>query len=382
MHLHELRREDSADGAGIDRSVGVAASLPVDRAGVHAGSATDAAEGLTLGFFGQHPGAAVVEQDDMKALGSVAGRDPGPDRGVGIHALAGGGAGQHLEHHFKVLEAGEHLLNAGDGDHGARQGETHAAVALRLDHDDGAGFSDKEVGATDGGGDREKLLAQISAGGGGEGMGIVREILEAHGAGEDFADLAAVHVQGRDDDVGGFVLAELQDDLGQIGLVRADAGRLKKGIELNLGGSHGLDLDDFSRLLLAQDVENNLADLGRIGSPVDDAAGRCAAGFKDLKIRREILKNVAANGGACGAESLPVRFFLDELAALGLDHVNGVCDVLAKLRIAQNGQNSLWKRLSVARVEYRMGKDRAVGVVAHETTSAGEASVAARICAR
>jgi len=121
MHLHELRREDSADGAGIDRSVGVAASLPVDRAGVHAGSATDAAEGLTLGFFGQHPGAAVVEQDDMKALGSVAGRDPGPDRGVGIHALAGGGAGQHLEHHFKVLEAGEHLLNAGDGDHGARR---------------------------------------------------------------------------------------------------------------------------------------------------------------------------------------------------------------------------------------------------------------------
>jgi hypothetical protein len=69
LHLHQLRREDGADGAGIDRAVGVAAGLAVDGAGVHAGGAADALEGLALdlGRRGWRR-ATVVEQNDMEAL--------------------------------------------------------------------------------------------------------------------------------------------------------------------------------------------------------------------------------------------------------------------------------------------------------------------------
>ena len=109
----------------------------------------------------------------MEALGAVARRDAGPQRSVGVHAFAGGRAGQHLQHHFQILEAGQHLLNAGQGDHGLRQGEAHAAVAFGLDHRDAAGFSDEKVSAADGGGDFQELLAKISAGGGGEGVRVV-----------------------------------------------------------------------------------------------------------------------------------------------------------------------------------------------------------------
>ena len=215
--LHQLRSENGPDGAGVDRAVGVAAGLAIDRAGVHAGRAADALEGLALPWAGKDRRTAVVEQNHMEALRAVAGSDAGPERGVGVHALAGGRARQQLQHHFEVLKARQHFFDAGQGNHGAGQGEAHAAVALRLDHGDRAGFSDQEVCAADGRGNGEKLLPQIGAGGVGEGLGIVGEILEAHAAGEDLAHLTAIHVQGRNDDVGRLILAELQNDFGQVG---------------------------------------------------------------------------------------------------------------------------------------------------------------------
>ena len=57
---------------------------------------------------------------------------------------------------------------------------------------------------------------------------------------------------------------------------------------------------------------------------------------------------------AGGAQCLPVGFFGHELGALGLDHVDGVGDVLAQLRIAQDGQRGLGKWQALARVEHRM----------------------------
>ena len=128
---------------------------------------------------------------------------------------------------FEILEAGQHLLDAGQGNHGAGQGEAHAAVALGLDDRNAAGFGDEEVGSADGRGNGEEFLAQIGAGGVGQLLGIVGKILQAHAAGEDLAHLAAIDVQGGDDDVGGLLLAQLQNDLRQIGLEGAARPRLR-----------------------------------------------------------------------------------------------------------------------------------------------------------
>jgi hypothetical protein len=47
------------------------------------------------------------------------------------------------------------------------------------------------------------FLAEIGAGGGGQGLRVVGEIFEAHAAGEDLAHLAAIDVQRGNDDVRG-----------------------------------------------------------------------------------------------------------------------------------------------------------------------------------
>ncbi len=207
LHVHQLWRQDGADGSWINRSVSVAAGLTVDRAGVHAGGAANALERLALLGARKNRRAAIVEQNDMEVLRAVAGCHAGPERGVGVHALACGRTGQHLEHDFKVLKARQHLLNAGQGDHGAGQREAHAAVALRLHNGNRTGFGDEEIRPADGRGDGQKLLPQIPAGRGGQGLRIVRQIFQAHAAGENFAHLAAIDVQRRDDDVGGFFIA-------------------------------------------------------------------------------------------------------------------------------------------------------------------------------
>jgi hypothetical protein len=60
MHLLKLRREDGADGAGVDGAVGVAAGLAIDGAGVLAGSAANAVEGFATAGVGEDLGACVI----------------------------------------------------------------------------------------------------------------------------------------------------------------------------------------------------------------------------------------------------------------------------------------------------------------------------------
>src|SRR5580693_3234635 len=94
LHVEELRGDDGADGAGVTGSVGVAAGLAVDGAGVEAGGAADAVQRRARFRVGQDAGATVVEENDVKMLWAVVRMNAGPERVVGVHALAGGGAGQ------------------------------------------------------------------------------------------------------------------------------------------------------------------------------------------------------------------------------------------------------------------------------------------------
>src|ERR671913_2536075 len=66
----EQWRYDGPDRTGVGRSVGVAASLPVDRADVQAGAAADAVQRL-LELRAEQFGASVVHEDEMQLLGAV-----------------------------------------------------------------------------------------------------------------------------------------------------------------------------------------------------------------------------------------------------------------------------------------------------------------------
>ena len=145
----QLRRQHRADRAGVDRAVGMAAGALIDRAHVEARRAADAVQRLPPGLVRQRGGAAVVEQDQMELLWPVAGRHPGPHRGVRVHPLAGGRPGQQLHEHVQVAPGRHDLLDPHDGDQRLRQGQAHPAVPLRLQHAQRARFRDGEVRAAD-----------------------------------------------------------------------------------------------------------------------------------------------------------------------------------------------------------------------------------------
>jgi hypothetical protein len=132
------------------------------------------------------------------------------------------------------ITARQNFFDTGQRDHGARQGETHPAVALRLDHHNRACFSDEKVSAADRGWNGEKLLAEIRTRCCRKGVRIVGEIVQMHTAGKDVADLGAIDVQSGHNDVGRLLVAQLEDDLGQIRFKDIDAGSLQEGIQLNL----------------------------------------------------------------------------------------------------------------------------------------------------
>src|SRR5271168_4726175 len=97
FQLMKLRGQDRADRSGVNRSIGVAAGLAVDRAGIQASSAADALKRLLRLCVVEDGAASVVEQDDMELARAVAGMNACPQRVVGVHPLASSRARQRLQ---------------------------------------------------------------------------------------------------------------------------------------------------------------------------------------------------------------------------------------------------------------------------------------------
>ena len=68
LDADQLRREDRADRAGVDRAVRVTARARVDGTHVEAGAAADAVQRLPADLIGEHPRPPVVEQHDVQLL--------------------------------------------------------------------------------------------------------------------------------------------------------------------------------------------------------------------------------------------------------------------------------------------------------------------------
>ena len=128
----ELRRQDRADRARVDRPVGLAAGPLVDRADVEAGRAADAAERLAPDRVRQHVGPAVVEQDRWNACGPSPGVTPGPHRGVRVHPLRRRRARQQLEEDLEVAPGRDELLDPHDRDQRPRAASGTSARCPRI----------------------------------------------------------------------------------------------------------------------------------------------------------------------------------------------------------------------------------------------------------
>ena len=123
----------------------------------------------------------------------------------------------------RSAEAREKLLDAENGDEHRWQRGAHAPVPFGLDDADGAGLGDAEVRAADTDARSQEPLAQVDA-------CCLRQLGRVVGADprrdrpcEEVADLGAVAVDRRHEDVRRPVAVELEDQLGEVGLDRVDA---------------------------------------------------------------------------------------------------------------------------------------------------------------
>ena len=229
-------------------------------------------------LVGERAGAPVVEQYDVHLLRAVAGRDAVPHRRVGVHPLAGRRARQQAQEDVEVGEGGHDLLDADHRHQHLGQGQAHPAVALGLDDDQRAGLGDGEVRARDPDLGAQELLAQVEPRGVRELGRVVGEAVGSRAAGrrhpgpEDLAHLGPVAVDGRHQDVGGQVVGELHDQLGQVGLPGRDALGGEGLVEPDLLGHHRLDLHDLVDAVRLRDVGDDAAGLGGVPRPVHHGA--------------------------------------------------------------------------------------------------------------
>ena len=192
-------------------------------------------------------GAAVVEQHEVELLRPVAGGDAGPHRGVRVHPLAGRGA--------RAAAAGRPRGRA-------RSGTTFSMPMTVMRVSGGSGTSARcprtrprpacrsrrrrswrPDTATRARRNLRRRWARAAIGqhgaarrsGPGSTSGISRGKMSRISA--RLRWIAGTRM------CDGLVVAELDDELGEVGLVGGDAGRLERLVEADLLGRHRLDLD-------------------------------------------------------------------------------------------------------------------------------------------
>ena len=152
----------------------------------------------------------------------------------------------------------------------SRQGHAHPAVALGLDHARWCRSRAMpklvpEIATLV----AQELAPQVLPGGHRQPARLVGEIGRGvgHLGQEDVAHLGPVAVDGRHQDVRGLVVAQLHDQLGQVGLHRGDAVVLQVLVEPDLLGGHRLDLDHLVHALRADQIGDDPVGLLRVGWP-------------------------------------------------------------------------------------------------------------------
>ncbi len=264
-----------------------------------------------------------------------------PHGGVGVHPLAGRAPRQQLQEHLQVAPGGQDLLDADHADQRLGQGQAHAAVALGLQHHQGAGLGDHEVGPGDADLGGEEPLAKVQARGLGQGPRVVAQALGSgaspfgHVLAEDLPDLRAVAVDGRNQDVGRPVVAELHDQLGEVGLVGGDPGLGQRLVEADLLGGHRLDLDHLGLAGGSDQAGHDLVGLGGVRRPVHVAA-RAGDRLLDLEqVAVEVAQRVVLDRLARRAQLGPVGQLLDHGRPLGADRVRRLAEVVPELGVLE-----------------------------------------------
>ena len=254
------------------------------------------------------------------AVGVARAAAAGGEGGVVGKILPGGGARQHAQDRRRILQRRHQLLDRGQHDVDLWQCLRQVAIALVGDDDRSAGFGDEEVGAGDADIRREVLLPQHAARLLDERRNLGQIALRVE-MGVDAAEvclhLVARQVHGRCDDVGGPLIAQLDDVFAEVGFDRRDAIVGEMLVQVDLFRDHRLALGDHLRIGLAADFQHGgTGILGRF-RPVYVAARLLHLGLVCFEVDVEVVEHVVLDVAGLVAQLIEFRQRLAGLAALG-----------------------------------------------------------------
>ncbi len=123
---------------------------------------------------------------------------------------------------------------------------------------------------------------------------------------ERLLDFAARQVHRGKHEVIRRFLAELHDELAEVGLDDFAARLLHRVVQMDFLGSHRLGLHDDLRVLLAQDAEDDLAGLLRVACPMDFRAARLDQPDELFKMPVEMVDRIELGARRKVPRALPV----------------------------------------------------------------------------
>ncbi len=321
---------DAADGAGINGSVSVPADLLEDGTDVEAGTATDALQNLLGLGIGEQRGAAVIDQHDVELLRAVGlnGRTRTANQGaVGGDGLAGAGGCEHGPQDGEIAHAGNDFLNAGDDDVNARNAGGEASIAFVGGDGNHAAVGNQEISAGDAHLGGEEGAPQSDARGSDETNRIGVLHVYAKFVAKEIGNLMAAEVHGRSDDVVRRLMAQLHDELAQVGLPDGHADFFERRGQMNFFGDHRLGFDDGLHVARLGQLDDVVIGLLGVLRPMNVTAAGDDLLLELGEILREIGDGIRLDSGTAGAGGFPVGeaqlAFGDRCIVAGDAAVNG-----------------------------------------------------------
>ena len=132
-------------------------------------------------------------------------------------------------------------------------------------------------------------------------MRIVGEFLPlGDRATEEVADLAAILVDSRNEDMGGRLSGKLNDQFGQVGLDSTDTGLCQRLVEVNLVSGERLDFHHTVRTRSLHNLGDDTIGLRRITCPVDLSSGTLDSDLQLQQVLIEMVHDILKNDLAAG----------------------------------------------------------------------------------
>src|SRR5215203_2139849 len=168
-------------------------------------------------------------------------------------------------------------------------------------------------------------------------------------------------------------MPELDDELGEIGFMRRNAGVLQSLVQPNLLRGHGFDLDHLVGTRGLDEFSDNAIRFSRVACPMDYAATRCHLLLQLHEVVSQMRHRMRLELPAGFAELLPLRHLGDHCRPLGADGTGCRAQIPAELRVGERAAGRSWKGFLApqiadsSRCRRRQGRDAQQNWFAHWT---------------